>query len=85
MPLQKRVLLFACDKCKVVLKKIPTMVLLMEKVKQQLANMRNMDQPTFPKQISKYSEVVKKNTEKVVVIKPKDKKQDSSVTQKAIE
>lgn len=83
MPLQKRLLIFSCDSCKEVLKKIPTLVTLLEDVKHHLASM-NSSNSQCPVSTQKYSEVIKKKQE-VIVIKPKDKNKGSSSTKKAIE
>lgn len=85
MPLQKRLLIFACEECKEVLKKIPSLLQIMEEVKKQLVNVGNtgLQPPSMP--VMKYSEKVKRRPEEVIVIKPKDKKQESLVTKKAIE
>lgn len=94
MPLQKKMLFFACDDCKCVLKNIPKLVLLMEEVKEQLRDIKssNPNQLQQPLRVpyseitqrKKHEDPVKKN-EEVIVVKPKDKQQDSLTTKKAIE
>lgn len=92
MPLQKRTLIYACENCKDVLKKVPSLIVLMEEVQKQLtiANRTNTTRvplplPQTPRQMQ-YNEAVKKKVvEEVIVIKPKDKTQDSLKTKKTIE
>lgn len=88
MPIQKRTLIYACNGCKDVLKKIPSFINLMEEVGKQLSTVAEMNKAqmslTLPPM--KCAEVAKKKkVEEVVVIKPKDKTQDSSKTKKVIE
>ncbi|CAH1974120.1 unnamed protein product [Acanthoscelides obtectus] len=85
MPLQKRTLLYACVNCKDVLKKIPNLVIFMEDIKKQLADKSTTTPVPIPIQQSQYSDVLKKRCEEVIVIKPKDKTQDSSKTKKVVE
>lgn len=82
MPLNKRTLIFACDGCKVVVKKIPSIISLIEELKQQIENMNVKETSTH---VKTFSEVVKKTREEVIVIKPKNREQGSSATRKAIE
>lgn len=76
MPLQKRLLIFSCDNCKEVIKSTPKLLILMEDVKQTLASIKDQNGQTPPlpvMPIRKYSEVVGKNTDEVLVVMPKDK------------
>lgn len=86
MPLQRRTLVFCCDDCKTVIKKIPSLVILMEEVKQQLLKLEHQPVQVSVPHIPKYNEVVRgKRPEEVVVIKPLDKQQDSLTTKRAVE
>ncbi|CAH2001235.1 unnamed protein product [Acanthoscelides obtectus] len=53
--------------------------------KKQLADKSTTTPVPIPIQQSQYSDVLKKRCEEVIVIKPKDKTQDSSKTKKAVE
>lgn len=81
MPLQKRLLIFSCNDCKEVMKRIPKLLILMEEVKKQLENVKdqnNQINPAIPTMSTK------KYSEALIVIH-KDKKQYSTVTKKVIE
>lgn len=91
MPLQKRTLVFLCTNCKDIVRKLPSMVKVLEEVREDLRFLKaNNTNGQFPNEADKalpqksYSEVLKLNkVNPVVVIKPK-REQASLDTKKEI-
>lgn len=87
MPLQKRLLIYCCEKCRDIIKNIPKMLMMLEDIQQKVSKIEiaNRQCPILP--VKPYNEVAKTKieAEEVILIKPKNKNQNSLSTKKAIE